>query len=91
MEYVSSGSSLAWYLNQAPHPNAAKVFLNWILGKEAALLYSKEVQVNSRRTDVPPGDPNTVPRPGVEYLRMDDEKWLDQIELTQKIAKDLLN
>jgi iron(III) transport system substrate-binding protein len=91
VEYVASGSSLAWYLSRAPHPNAAKVFLNWILGKEALSLYSTELRVNSRRSDVPPGDPNTVPNPGVEYLRMDDEKWIDEIERTQNIAKDLLN
>jgi ABC-type Fe3+ transport system substrate-binding protein len=91
VEYVASGSNLAWYLSQAPHPNAAKVFINWLLSKDALTLYCKELQVNSRRADVPVIEQNTLPRPSVEYLRMDDEKWMDEIEKTQQIARDLLN
>lgn len=49
-------------LTNAPHPNAAKVFVNWLLSKEAQELYTQIFwpvdQTFSRRTDVaPPRDP----------------------------------
>ena len=47
-------------VNKAPHPNAAKLFANWMLTKEAQSDWAKRGFVNSRRTDVPPGLPATV-------------------------------
>jgi len=44
-------------LHGAPHPNAAKVFVNWLLSKEAQTEWSRLGFVNSRRTDVAPGLP----------------------------------
>ncbi|HEX9878760.1 MAG TPA: extracellular solute-binding protein, partial [Candidatus Binatia bacterium] len=40
-------------MNRAPHPNAARVFINWLLSKEAQTGYSKNMQYVSRRLDVP--------------------------------------
>ena len=45
-------------LKSAPHPNATKVFINWLLSKEGQELYTKEFwpfdQGFSRRADVAP-------------------------------------
>ena len=45
-------------LKSAPHPNATKVFINWLLSKEGQELYTKQFwpfdQGFSRRTDVAP-------------------------------------
>lgn len=41
----------------APHPNAAKVFINWILQDEIQRPLMKTTQLNSRRKGVPSGDP----------------------------------
>jgi ABC-type glycerol-3-phosphate transport system substrate-binding protein len=35
-----------------PHPNAAKVFINWLLSKEGQELYGKAMTQGSRRLDV---------------------------------------
>jgi iron(III) transport system substrate-binding protein len=43
---------------KAPHPNAAKVFINWILTKDVQTHLMKGVQLDSRRKDVPPGAPD---------------------------------
>ncbi|HEY7167186.1 MAG TPA: extracellular solute-binding protein [Candidatus Binatia bacterium] len=53
----SAFGSLA-LLNHAPHPNAAKVFINWLLSREGQTLFQKVISVpgdarNSRRIDVP--------------------------------------
>ncbi len=37
----------------APHPNAARVYINWLLSRNTQMKLCKNVQLNSRRTDVP--------------------------------------
>jgi iron(III) transport system substrate-binding protein len=39
-------------MNRAPHPNAAKVFINWLLSKKAQTAYSKNMNYVSQRLDV---------------------------------------
>ena len=48
--------------DKAPHPNAAKVFANWMLTQEAQDQYHKATNDNSRRTDVPFYNPQTAPK-----------------------------
>jgi ABC-type Fe3+ transport system substrate-binding protein len=53
----SAFGSLA-LMNRAPHPNAAKVFINWLLSREGQTLFQKVISAqgdarNSRRVDVP--------------------------------------
>ncbi len=40
-------------LNKAPHPNAAKLFINWLLTQEGQTVYLKEEHSLSPRKDVP--------------------------------------
>ncbi len=39
-------------IDKAPHPNAAKVFINWLLSKEAQTAYVQEMSYVSARKDV---------------------------------------
>jgi ABC-type Fe3+ transport system substrate-binding protein len=53
----SAFGSLA-LMNHAPHPNAAKVFINWLLSRDGQTLFQKVISLpgdarNSRRIDVP--------------------------------------
>ena len=53
----SAFGSLAM-MNRAPHPNAAKVFINWLLSREGQTLFQKVMTIpgdarDSRRIDVP--------------------------------------
>jgi len=61
-------SHQVFMLKGAPHPNATKVFVNWLLSKDGQTAFAKATRENSRRTDVPDGDPVTKPKPGVKYL-----------------------
>jgi iron(III) transport system substrate-binding protein len=64
-------------MKQAPHPNAAKVFVNWFLSREGQIAYQEIMntpldQVESMREDIPK-DPVPLEyrrRPGVEYVPM---------------------
>ncbi len=59
-----SNGALALY-NNAPHPNAAKVFINWLLSKEGQTLFSRKMGYISARRDVPTEhSPWRVPKPG---------------------------
>jgi ABC-type Fe3+ transport system substrate-binding protein len=63
MAALSSGSAGIQLLSHAPHPNATKVFINWLLSRDVHARLTQAIQENSRRLDVPPGDPATQPTP----------------------------
>jgi iron(III) transport system substrate-binding protein len=67
--YVTASFGSVGLVNQAPHPNAAKVYLNWLLGKEGQTAYSTATQQLSRRLDVPRDHlpPDQAMRPDVKY------------------------
>jgi ABC-type Fe3+ transport system substrate-binding protein len=48
----SNGFGTVAVMANAPHPNAAKVYLNWLLGKEGQELYGRALTQGSRRFDV---------------------------------------
>lgn len=63
---LASGLSV---LKNAPHPNAAKVYLNWALSKEGQTAWAQNASVDSstRRLDVPVFHPDSTP----DYQHMD--------------------
>ena len=65
-------------VKKAPHPNAAKVFINWILSKEGQIFYSRALGVQSARLDVPTDfqDPLSVRQPGIKYFNASTEEVL---------------
>ncbi len=81
----SSGGTLT-LLQNAPHPNAAKVFVNWLLSREGQTIVQKgrkgraRTASNSLRTDIAKNDlPDEVQRrDGVDYFDADDDKHADR-------------
>lgn len=77
----------------APHPNATRLFVNWLLsqrGQEAWVKYSKE---NSARLDVPVADPERFPDPKLEWFVWDKEEneFLTKFQLpARKLANEVL-
>jgi iron(III) transport system substrate-binding protein len=71
--FSSGGGSLSM-LNQAPHPNAAKVFINWFLSRKGQIALQKlgdpDDPPNSRRIDIPKDDVPLEARlqPGAKYF-----------------------
>ena len=74
--WLTASFGVAGLINRAPNPNAAKVFLNWILSREGQTVWSKGTNLLSRRVDVPTGHlPDGVnPKPGVKYINTYLEK-----------------
>jgi len=54
----SPGVGAIEYMVKAPHPNASKLFVNWLLSKDTQTMLMQAVKLNSQRVDVPQGDPN---------------------------------
>ncbi len=83
-------------MNNRPHPNAAKVFVNWVLSKEGQTILSKAAAQASRRLDVPTDhlDPWMVPNPKMKYLWETDEDYMKaqprQFELARELFSPLL-
>ncbi len=58
-------------LNHAPHPNAAKLFANWIAAKEGSETLARALNVVPARNDIDERSflpPQMIPRPGVSYF-----------------------
>jgi ABC-type Fe3+ transport system substrate-binding protein len=49
---ASNGSGVIGIVKDSPQPNAAKVFVNWLLSKEGQELYVKAMHQSTRRLDV---------------------------------------
>ncbi|MDP2645658.1 MAG: extracellular solute-binding protein [Desulfobacterales bacterium] len=76
-------------VNRAPHPNAAKVFINWVLSVEGQKAHVKASGVNSRRLDVE-GPPDTALKPNVKYYNINMEKYNQNNALAIKIAREVI-
>jgi ABC-type Fe3+ transport system substrate-binding protein len=50
--YTSCGSGALSVIRAGPHPNATKVFVNWLLSKEGQEVYGKAMGQATRRLDV---------------------------------------
>lgn len=78
-------------MNKLPNPNAAAVFLNWVLGKEGQTLFSTEANYFTRRMDVSRAhlDEAVIPEPGAAYFESDKEeavmKRIEAIDLWRKL------
>jgi ABC-type Fe3+ transport system substrate-binding protein len=76
-------------MNKAPHPNAARVYINWLMSKEGQTSFSKATGIPSLRIDVPSDHivPWRKPVPG--YLETYTEEALarkgDLIKLLESV------
>jgi iron(III) transport system substrate-binding protein len=78
-------------MNRAPHPNAAAVFINWLLTKEGQLVWSKAVNAVSRRVDVPTDHlpKYAIPNSKTKYWDSDSEAASAPIPEEAKILKEI--
>ena len=55
-DIMGGGSCCMAVMNRAPHPNATKLFINWVLSREGQSAWQKYTEVNSLRMDIPKSD-----------------------------------
>jgi iron(III) transport system substrate-binding protein len=92
--FSSGGGSLS-LLNQAPHPNAAKVFINWFLSRKGQIALQKLADVddppNSRRIDIPKDDVPATNRlaPGGKYFDVVKPEYADLTPIAE-LAREIM-
>lgn len=77
-------------VNKAAHPNAAKLFINWVLSKEGQTILAKNVPTNSARTDVESFNKDGAPTAGRKYYRTGLEATYDKQADAQKFINGLV-
>jgi iron(III) transport system substrate-binding protein len=80
--------------NRAPHPNAAKVFINWLLSREgqsALQKFGRPDAHNSRRIDIPKDEVDAFNRldPGKNYFDLAKPEYQDLTPIF-KLVKEVL-
>ena len=87
---VTAGFNSILLMNPAPHPNAAKVYLNWLLSREGQTVFEKIVETPSLRMDTPKSGLRKflIPKRGTNYMVVSYERYWD---LHEKGIKPLLD
>ena len=83
--------TLAW-LDRSPHPNASKVFINWLLSRDGQIAVQRDGGVNdSLRIDIPKDDlrPMARRKEGAKYMVTWKAEWMDT-EPMQKVVSQAL-
>jgi iron(III) transport system substrate-binding protein len=71
-----SGGSVS-LMDRAPHPNAAKLFVNWLLSRQGQIAYQESIALPSLRVDIPKTGlyPFDIPKPGLHYASGGAEEY----------------
>jgi len=93
--YSGSNGTVA-LMNNAPHPNAARVFINWLLSRDGQTAFQKimntpDLAMESMRVDIPkdPIAPEKRRVAEVKYLLMDTPEKSDQAPVA-KLLKEII-
>lgn len=89
--YIAAGFGSVIVMDRAPHQNAAKIYLNWLLSKEGQTVFSKVMNYASRRIDVPTDflAPGVVPNQGVKYYETYSADAIEKRAATYAFWKDV--
>ncbi len=90
---VAGAGSVA-LLKNAPHPNAAKAALNWLLSREGQIVFQKHFAdvagaADSRRIDIPKDEVRSEfrRRDGVRYMDIERHEFIDPKPITDLMKK----
>jgi iron(III) transport system substrate-binding protein len=89
IQQISVGFGGIGLVDRAPHGNAAKVYINWLLSKQGQEAWVK-VPRSSRRTDVVPVVPELSPKPGVQYFIGQTETLAEERRNLMRVARDAI-
>ncbi|HLY66585.1 MAG TPA: extracellular solute-binding protein, partial [Chloroflexota bacterium] len=81
---VGGAFSLIYLWNRAPHPNAARVFVNWLASREGMETYARSTNQAPVRNDIEASwlPAKNIPKPGVNYL----DTYSYEFETKQRIV-----
>jgi len=77
---VETAASSLLLMDSPANPNAAKVFINWLLSREGQISFQKsQGSCDCARIDIPKEDVPPISRrsDGVQYFRLWDLEWME--------------
>ena len=82
---ISASYGQVAIVDNAPHPNAAKVFVNWIASKEGNEVFNRAMGTASTRNDIDESHlpPEIIPKEGVQYF--DTYDWEFTVTKKEKV------
>jgi ABC-type Fe3+ transport system substrate-binding protein len=89
---VETAASSFTLMDKPANPNAAKLFLNWLLSRDGQISFQKsQGSCDSARLDIPKDDvpPLSRRKDGVQYFRLWDTEWMDADEIHKFIEGSL--
>lgn len=93
MAELSTGSGHISFFKNAPHPHAARVYVNWFLSREGQIAWQQYTGGNSLRVDIPkdmlPKGQAQAPKGGKSYLMTSDPKYMD-LKPLRKLVDEVL-
>jgi iron(III) transport system substrate-binding protein len=89
LAYASTGYGIASIFNRPVHPNAAKVFVNWLLSREVQIGLANATAQRSRRSDVPAPANAVEIRPGAQYVNVQREDYAEVRQAVIRLATKL--
>ena len=88
--YSNSGGSNLILMKDAPHPNAMKVFVNWMLSKDIATRLAKAQNQDSNRVDIPSQLPASEQAlPGVKYIEPQRESAVAELNASHDLIRQI--
>lgn len=90
-EYLTAGDSHIAMFNRAAHPNAARVFVNWLLTPGTQTMMSRENLRQSFRVDVPTDflPSGHLRESGKKYPLLNEEKTLHKLSVLTPQAQEI--
>lgn len=87
---MSTGGSTLFVYKDRPHPNATKVFINWLLSKDIQAGLGEAMQMDARRQDVPStAGPDRTPIKGAKYLATQREEYVNDVRQAIKFIAEI--
>jgi iron(III) transport system substrate-binding protein len=91
--FLSAGQGIMVLMKNAPHPNAATIFVNWLASKEGQDIHARAERKVSARADADEtwAPSYSIPKPGMEYY--DTYSWehaSTRKELTKNLIRGIL-
>ncbi len=85
---MSVTSGLVALINRAPHPNAARLGINWLLSREGQMAYQKVTEGNSLRVDIPKDDVPSyaLRKKGIKYVKTEQPRYLDMTPIRKLVS-----
>ncbi len=87
---LGAGSGAIGLINKAPHPNAARVAINWLLSREGQIAYQRvSKDADSRRIDIPKDMVSADVRrvDGVTFMVPEKAEWMDMEPIYSFVKK----